>query len=526
MTPFLLHHWLQRSAAAVPDRVAVISQGNSLTYAALDSLSNRLANALRRQGVVTGDRVGIDLEKSVESVVAIFGILKAGACYVPLDPRAPVKRLGYVVGNCRMRGLVTTPERLARLAPALEAVPAAQVLFAPAATGQAVVWQGNESDADTAPPDPKLLEPDLAYILYTSGSTGQPKGVMLSHRAALTFVNWALEYFQLQPEDVLANHAPLHFDLSIFDIFAAVAAGATVALVPASASVFPRSLADWIEKNGITVWYSVPSILTQLGLNGGLERHAFSALRLVLFAGEVFPTVHLRRLMGQWTRPRFFNLYGPTESNVCTVYEVRQAPNPDAGPIPIGSACANSEVFALTERGDVAAIGEEGELYVRGPSLMDGYWDLPEQTACSLLPNPLHPDRGGRVYRTGDIVRRDGAGEYHFIGRRDLQVKSRGYRIELGDIEATLHNHAAIAEAAVVALPHAEFGNILHGIIAPRPGTALQRAEIAAWCAIHLPPYMVPAGFEIRESLPKTANGKVDRSALQRELQAGSELNA
>jgi len=516
MTPFLLHHWLQSSAARFPDRVAVSSQGHSLTYAQLELLSNRLANSLRRQAVVTGDRVGIDLEKSIAAIVAMFGILKAGACYVPLDPRAPVKRLGYVVGNCRMRGLVTTPERLARLIPALESVPAAQILFAATDSRADMTWQGMESDTDTVPPDPGLLEQDLAYILYTSGSTGQPKGVMLSHRAALTFVNWALDYFQLQPQDVLANHAPLHFDLSIFDIFAATAAGACVALVPASASVFPRSLADWIENNGISVWYSVPSILTQLALNGALNRHAFARLRLVLFAGEVFPTRHLRNLLQQWTRPRFFNLYGPTESNVCTVFEVRELPAEDT-PIPIGSACSNTEVFSLNDRGAEAAVGEDGELYVRGPSLMDGYWGLAEQTARNLLPDPRHPERAGRVYRTGDIVRRDAAGAYHFVGRRDLQVKSRGYRIELGDIEATLHKHAGVAEVAIVAVPHAEFGSTLHGIIAPRPGMDLQRAELAAWCATYLPPYMVPAEFEIRESLPKTSNGKVDRAVLQRE---------
>jgi acyl-coenzyme A synthetase/AMP-(fatty) acid ligase len=194
-------------------------------------------------------------------------------------------------------------------------------------------------------------------------------------------------------------------------------------------------------------------------------------------------------------------------------------PTDDAVPIPIGSACANSEVFAVGESGAEAAVNEEGELFVRGPSLMDGYWGLAEQSARSLVPDPRLPERSGRVYRTGDIVRRDAEGMYHFVGRRDLQVKSRGYRIELGDIEATLHNHAGIAEAAVVALPHAEFGSTLHGIIAPRPGVELQRAELAAWCAASLPPYMVPAGFEIRASLPKTSNGKVDRSALQRELQ-------
>lgn len=516
MTASLLHDGLRRSAVAHPGRVAVTGTDCALTYAELDALSNRCANALRRQGVVPGDRVGIDLEKSPAAIVAMLGILKTGASYVPLDPRAPARRSAYIVGDCGLAGLATTPERLSRLAPELGRVPAARVLFGDTA---AVGWQDFDRDPASPPPESGVAEQVLAYILYTSGSTGQPKGVMLSHRAALAFVDWAVAYFRLRPEDVLASHAPLHFDLSIFDIFAGLAAGARVALVPPAASVFPRGLADWIAGQHISVWYSVPSVLAQLALKGGLERHGGAAPRLVLFAGEVFPVPHLRQLMQLWPAARYFNLYGPTETNVCTVYAVPGVPAEDAPPLPIGTACAGHEVLALRADGQPAAEGEEGEMYISGPGLMEGYRGAPELTGRVLGPHPLR--RGAPpAYRTGDIVRRDTGGNYHFIGRRDLQVKSRGYRIELGDIEATLHNCPDIAEAVVVALPHAEFGSLLHAVVIPRPGANPVRATLAAWCAGQLPPYMVPTAFTFRTELPRTPNGKVDRRALQLEVQS------
>ena len=515
MTPYLLNHLLAQSAAHSPDSILLVCQERNLTYRALDEMANRLANVLRRHGVAKGDRVGIGLDKSVEAVIAIFGIMKAGAAYVPIDPRAPAKRAAYIIDNCQMRGLITTRDKLAGLCPVLAATPPCVILADGDGQAGSVPWAEVLGAPVDPPPDPQLVKDDLAYILYTSGSTGEPKGVMISHRAALAFVNWAAEYFQLQAGDRLSNHAPLHFDLSIFDLFCAVAAGATVVIVPPAVSVFPRNLADWIEQSRITVWYSVPSALTQLALHGGLERHRYERLRLVLFAGEVFPIQHLRRLMALIPRAAYYNLYGPTETNVCTVHAVNTPPPAEGGPLPIGRACADTEVFALNEQGQPAAVGEQGELHVRGPTLMRGYWGRPEQTRATLVPHPLRPDELERVYRTGDIVRLDHAGDYHFIGRRDSQVKSRGYRIELGDIEAVLYRHPSIAEAAVIAQPHEEFGCTLLAVVTARANSSLERGELAAYCANHLPPYMIPSDFEFRAALPKTSSGKVDRRALQ-----------
>ena len=489
----LLHGLLASSAGRSPGRLALATAARTLTYRELDEDSNRLARLLLGQGVAKGDRVGIYLEKSIEAIVAVFGILKCGAAYVPVDPAAPARRAAYVLNDCRVRALITSGERGARLAPDPAAAPWRTILAEGGAS-----WSGLSA---AAPPDAGTREADLAYILYTSGSTGEPKGVMLSHRAAMSFVRWAADYLGLQPEDRLANHAPLHFDLSVFDVFGAVSAGAAVLPVPAAVGLFPRSLADWIEASAISVWYSVPSVLAQLALRGGLERHRFARLKKVLFAGEVFPKRHLRRLAGLLPGASFYNLYGPTETNVCTVHAVTEEDLRSDEPLPIGRACAGDEVLALGEDGGPVAPGRTGELCVRGPTLMDGYWG-----------------RGRRVeaiYRTGDLVRMDESGRYHFLGRRDAQVKSRGYRIELGEVEAVLCRHPAVAEAAVVADPHEELGCTLRALVVPREPGGLNPRELSAFCAERLPPYMVPALFELRAQLPRTSTGKLDRQALR-----------
>jgi amino acid adenylation domain-containing protein len=352
---------------------------------------------------------------------------------------------------------------------------------------------------------------DLAYILYTSGSTGDPKGVMLSHRAALAFVHWAVDAIGVTCDDRLSSHAPLHFDLSIFDLFAAAAAGAPVHLVPAKASRFPVEIRRFIEDAGITVWYSVPSILTMLALRGGLEPVSVPTLRTVLFAGEVFPTAHLRALMQQLPSVEFWNLYGPTETNVCTAYRVPELPAGDE-PIPIGRAITDDETFVVGDDDRIVTPGDVGMLYVRGGTVMSGYWNDPDRTARTLAPSRWHAPLRDLAYCTGDLVRELPSGDYEFLGRQDLQIKSRGYRIELGEIETALHGHPAVLEAAVVAVPDDLVGNRLHAFVSTR--AQITERELLGACKSRLPSYMVPECLEILDALPKTSNGKLDRQTL------------
>lgn len=525
---YLLQQLLTSSAKQYPNKEAVISRDQSITYKELDGLSNQLAHTLKANGIEKGDRVGIYLNKSIESVVAIFGILKAGATYVPLDPSAPAKRVAFIIGNCSMKALVSSRQKVSNLKQIVpdslygqflvladEAVPAGEAALPNTGTASLL-------EVSSLPSCHDLIEDDLSYILYTSGSTGEPKGVMISHRAALTFVNWAYDCFLVQPTDRLSNHAPLHFDLSIFDIFVGIKAGATVVLVPEELSVFPMNLADFIEEQRISIWYSVPSVLTRLVLYGDLQRRQFPNLRTILFAGEVFPIKHLRELKALIPHAEYYNLYGPTETNVCTYYRVGDIPSDQVEALPIGKASANTQVFAVTDRQKIAGPGEVGELYVRGPSLMKGYWGLPEKTKQVLVPDTMHSELfEEKVYRTGDFVKQDQEGNYLFLGRRDNMIKSRGYRIELGEIETVLYSHPKIEEVAVIAIPDDQIGNAIKAVVVASNGNKLTRSELEHFCSQHIPKYMVPGIFEFRTALPKTSTGKADKTFLAKEHQQG-----
>jgi amino acid adenylation domain-containing protein len=521
MMEYLLHHLLEGSARRYPDRTAVVDRDRSVTYAELEARSNRLAHLLLDLGVARGDRVGLYLDKSLEALVGIYGVLKAGATYVPFDPKAPAARLAYIARNCDVRVLLSGTEKSGRWGELLAGgAPLEAVVVlngeSPTSPGESADVQLVDASAlasrkDT-PPSIGAIDLDLAYILYTSGSTGDPKGVMLSHLNAKTFVDWGVDRFALTPDDRLSNHAPLHFDLTIFDIFAAAAAGATMVIVPPETSVFPIEVRKFIDENEITVWYSVPSVLSMLTLRGGLRVGSFPRLRTLLFAGEVFPTKYLRRLMTLLPDVSFYNLYGPTETNVCTYYEVPPLPEDQSEPIPIGQAIDNVEVFAVTDEGRVARAGEVGELYVRGTTVMHGYWGDSERTARALLPNPYGGEVRDSVYRTGDLVRQDDDGNYRLMGRRDHQIKSRGYRIELGEIESALYAHPAVLECVVIAEPDEMITNRIKAYVVTRDSAG--ERELVKFCAGRIPQYMIPGEFEFREELPKTSTGKIDRQAL------------
>jgi amino acid adenylation domain-containing protein len=516
----LLHQLLHRSATSYPDRTAVEDGDRSLTYAELEIRSNQIANLLVDLGVSKGDRVGLYLDKSLESVVGIYGILKCGAAYVPLDPRAPTARLAYIAADCDLRVLVSGAEKAGSWGELLEhGAPLEAIVVANAddlgpetsLTGVKLLTARDVDAQDGTGPVVRITEHDLAYILYTSGSTGNPKGVMLSHLNALAFVRWTVERFEVGPEDRLSNHAPLHFDLSVFDLFAASAAGAAVVLVPPELSVFPVQIRDFIEQKRITIWYSVPSLLSMLTLRGGLEGGGFPSLRTILFAGEVFPTKYLRQLMTLLPHVRFFNLYGPTETNVCTYFEVAALPEPATEPIPIGRAIDGVEVFAVTDDGRIAGPGEEGELYVRGPTVMHGYWGDTEPTKRALVPDPRKGHRG-IAYRTGDLVRQRADGSYRMLGRRDHQIKSRGYRIELGEIESALFAHPDVVECVVIAVPDPLVTNRIKAYVVGRD--EMEERDLIRFCRERILSYMIPEQIEFRESLPMTSTGKVDRQAL------------
>lgn len=481
MEPYLLHHHVEAAAREHPSAVAVVSGDRSWTYAQLDARANQIAHRLRDKGVRRGDRVGILARKSPETIAALYGVLKAGAAYIALDPQAPAERLRRITTDA----------------------------------GMATVLTDEPHDLGTCPTDaPRIaaLDSDLAYLFYTSGSTGSPKGVMLTHRNAMAFVGWAATQFSLTPQDRLSSHAPLHFDLSVFDVYAAAYAAATVVLIPSAAAAFPVRVAELVDRHRITVWYSVPSALISIATRGALSPGALPTLRTVLFAGEVFPVGQLRTLMNLLPHARFANLYGPTETNVCTWYEIPEIPSPDCRGIPIGGPIANTEVWAVRDDGRRAVAGEVGELYVRGATVMRGYWNDPVLTAERLVPQATAMSPDEFAYRTGDLVEVAADGTFSFVGRRDSQIKRRGYRIELGEVEAALAAVPSVTESAAVAV------NCEGGEVEIEAYVVLDNNTDATWVlgALRetLPAYMLPDRVEVVASLPRTSTGKVDRRSL------------
>jgi amino acid adenylation domain-containing protein len=519
----LLHYLLQDAADRYPDALAVVDGDRELTYEQLEAAANRLAHQLAALRVRPGDRIGLCVEKSAESLICLYGVLKVGAAYVPLAAEWPAGRLAHIVRHAGIRVLLSGTER-ARHWPALTG-PDSPVEYLMCVNGAADAPAGatllgaadiarQQSDRPSVPVSPD----DLAYVLYTSGSTGVPKGVMLTHRNALSFVDWAAAQFALTREDRLSNHAPLHFDLAVFDVFAAARVAAAVVLIPRSVAAFPAEMAAFAADKNISVWYSVPSALNMLatlgGLEqGGLEQRALPGLRLVLFAGEVFPTGQLRRAMAMFPNAVFYNLYGPTETNVCTFYRVTEPPPEDRASIPIGLPIDGVELSCLTDDGHEAAPGERGELWVRGPTVMRGYLDDPEHTAKVLgAPDPARPDL--IAYCTGDLAARDATGIWHFAGRRDSQIKSRGYRIELGEIEAALNGHPSVVECAAIPVPDPMFGNLIMTYVVAA-GDELGATDLTAYSRMTLPSYMVPSSFGFLAALPRTSTGKIDYQALK-----------
>jgi len=517
---YLLTQLLSKSAKQYPDKAAVWAQGGAITYRELEERSNQLAHLLRERGLKSGDRVGIYMPKSVESVISMFATLKAGGIYVPLDPQAPAQRIAYIIGDCGIKALISNADKVK----GLEALGKSCVDFniltangnhADGGLSVSMPWAAISEFPASHPPVCPRISTDLAYILYTSGSTGRPKGVMLSHLNALTFIEWCAEIFQIRAEDRLTNHAPLHFDLSVFDIYDAIQAGATVYLLPDQVALFPGTLAGFLESEKITVWYSVPSALVQLLLHASNRLQNLKDLRLVLFAGEVFPMKYLRQLADILPNTELYNLYGPTETNVCTYYGVDRAQLSKMEKLPIGWACANTEVFAVDEHDKVVTkVGDTGELFVRGTAVTPGYWGDVEKTNRAVVHNRFHQQFSENMYRTGDVVSLREDGGYDFIGRRDSMVKSRGYRIELGEIETALLSHSSVREAVALAIPDEEVGARIKAVVALHDGASLTPFDLQKHCSTKIPKYMIPELIEMRSSLPKTSTGKIDRVQL------------
>ena len=515
----LLHDLVTMQARRQPERTAVVLGGDRLTYAELDAQSNRLARRLLDAGCVRGDRVALLMPKSPAAIAALIGIYKAGCVYVPLDPASPASRLAQILESCECRMVISDGTKPPLDVQMLTATPVATPIATPVATPVAQDFSPAPVAQDFSPApvaqDFRSAADDPAHILFTSGSTGVPKGVVITHANVMRFIDWAIPYFRMNDGDRVSGHPPLHFDLSFFDIFGAFAAGAELHLVPPDLSVLPNTLAALIRDSALTQWFSVPSVLNYMARLDVVRPNDFPALKRVLWCGEVLPTAALMYWMRRLPHVEFTNLYGPTEATIASsYYTVPALPRDDQQPVPIGFACAGEELLVLDDERQPVPTGDIGNLYIGGVGLSPGYWRDPPRTDAVFVPDPRNP--AARIYKTGDLARIGEDGLVYFIGRTDSQIKSRGYRIELGEIEAALNAVAGLREGAIVAIPTTGFeSTAICCAYVPAPGTDLTPAMLRRELSARLPSYMLPAKWLAFEHFPKNANGKIDRPRLR-----------
>jgi amino acid adenylation domain-containing protein len=512
----LLHEKAISNCLHLGAAAAVTDTPSRLTYEQLGQRAAGIALRLHECGVGPSIAVGLMLPKTPMAVAAALGILVCGGAYVPIDASWPPSRQAAVLNDCGIVVLITSEQLWRRLTDAIPDASArvTSVLCFEDMT-DSLVWPRAELTQvlsvleQPAPQDP-------AYILYTSGSTGRPKGVTVSHRSARTFVDWAVTTFRLCANDRLANNASLGFDLSVLDVFGALSTGAQVHLVDRSELLRPRQAVKDLARLGITVWYSVPSALTFLLEQNAITETPWPSLRAVLFAGEPFPLPQLRALMQALPLVDFYNLFGPTETNVCTFHHLRELPGADATAVPIGQSVSHLELMLLGEDGACVSGEGEGEILVRGPGVMSGYWRRPDLDSICFYRHDNQPPLDPPWYRTGDRAWRDAHNVLWFRGRRDGLVKIRGNRVELGEVSAALASLPGAKEAAVTTVADGAGVLALCAVVVPESDSRIDLLLVKLHCAARLPAYMVPTILELRTALPRTETGKLDLRELSR----------
>ena len=488
--PACVHEFVEAHAAEAPEIVAAAFEGQRLTYGELNRRANQLAHALRAHGVGVEVPIGLCVERSLEMIIGVLGILKAGGVYVPLDPALPSERLAFLLQDVRPPILLTQQRLVERLPPH-----ASRLLCLD--TDEEGLAEAREHN-----PASGVAPENAAYVIYTSGSTGRPKGVTLEHRGLRNLAEGQRQLFGVRRGAAVLQFSRLSFDASVWEIFMALAAGATLHLAPGASLLAGEDLSALLRERGIEIATLPPSALASV------PEGAYPALATLIVAGEACPP----ELVARWSPGRrFFNAYGPTETTVCaTVAECSALP----GRPPIGRPIANTQVYVLDAILQPVAEGVVGELYVGGQGLARGYLRRPALTAERFVPSPFSAAPGGRLYRTGDLCRYRSDGALEFVGRVDHQVKLRGFRVELGEIEATLGQHPAVREAAAVAQDLGSGDKRLIAFVVPREPPAPTPEALRAYLRDKLPEPMLPAAYVPLEALPLTSSGKLDRNAL------------
>jgi amino acid adenylation domain-containing protein len=515
--PRLLNRIVEEAALRQPGAPAIRCEGDTLSYEQLARRANGLARVLVATGLARSQRVAVWLARGPNVPVGFYGALAAGGTLVPIDPRSPAEQVIRILRATGATHLVSEPERRDLVNEVLADCPAVSHVIGLGADDllsvPCVPWATVLEEASDSPPDVPVIELDPAYILHTSGSTGVPKLILHTHYSAMSFVDWAASEYSLTSADRLTNHSSHHTCFATFDYYAAARAGATTVILTPAVLMMPGSLSALLERERITVWYSVPAALVQLSLRGDLEAHDLRSIRWVLFAGETFPGKHLRRIRQQLPAARFSHVYGSTEVNVCTVYHLPETGDP-GGPLPIGRACSTTSTLVADGALQPVPEGEVGELLIRGSTVMSGYWGDAERNQQVLVQRPSAGGLDEVYFRTGDRARVLADGNLAFVARADRQVKVRGHRVELEEVEAALLSLASVEEAVVFIVPDAEGSSELRAAAVVGTEAPPTEREVLAALRRVLPPYALPSSIAFVESMPRTPTGKVDVRAL------------
>jgi D-alanine--poly(phosphoribitol) ligase subunit 1 len=477
------------------------------SYGYLEQLSNQIARLLLQHGLGRGDVVALFHDKSPAAFAAMIGCLKSGIIHTNLDPHGPWERLRKIIETCEPKAIINGFPDL----PHADQVERKGIRTIHLRQPETMA-QLDGLEVSELPGLDAVTGAHPAYIMFTSGSTGMPKGAVMSHANVLNFIAWAQDRFDLTTEDVLSNANPIYFDNSVFDFYAAIFSGASMVPISSRQARDPRILVGIVNNTRCTIWFSVPSLLVYLLTTRTLSAHDFPAVRKIIFGGEGFPKTKLKQLYDLFgNRADLENVYGPTECTcICSAHTIRPSDFDDMHVLATLGFLAPNFDYEILSAGESKTVGE---LFLRGPNVGLGYYNDPERTAKVFIQNPTHHRFADVGYRTGDLVRRDASGELHFVGRIDFQIKHMGYRIELEEIEAAL---AAVPEVKECAVIYRRLGDGLGEIIGfaalatPKPAEDIIR-EVAGI----VPPHMVPKRVKLLDDLPKNANGKIDRIALQ-----------
>lgn len=509
--PLLIQDFLAKSAARLPDKVALVCDGRRFTYSEMEGASNRLANALVSLGVGRGDRVAVCLPNTFEAVVSVYAVLKAGGVFVMVNPTTKKEKLLYILNDCGAAGLITDTQNAAH--PPADAImgEASSLKFsvlcgrAPSAVGRGChAFDRLLETHGPEPPRPGTIDLDLACLIYTSGTTGEPKAVMCDHSNMVFVASSVMEYLKNGESDIILNVLPLSFSYGLYQPLMTFWFGGT--LVLENSFAYPAVIVQKMQEERVTGFPGVPTIYASM-VKMDLSGYDLSRLRFLTNAAAALPVDHLLAIHRKLPWVEFYSMYGQTECKRTLYLPPGQV---EKRPGSVGVAIPGTEAWVETDSGERAGPGVVGELVVRGRHVMRGYWGDPQKTADKFRPGPVP---GERIYYSGDLFRTDEEGYLYFVSRRDDIIKSRGEKVAPKEVEHVLHGLKGVVEAAVVGVPDPVLGEAVKAVLV-LDGVKLTQAEVQAHCRAHLEDYMVPRIVEFRTDLPKTGSGKLRRSDL------------